>query len=624
MTLHRSTAPPPPSRRCPVGRGTAGPAGHRRQAGTPTSTSPPARPRCEPVAAHVADVAAAARPACTAARATLSQVSTALLERARDMRRRVRRGPRATTSSCFTRNTTDALNLLASGRAPGPRARASTSSTTRTCCPGAPGRTAPLPGGRDGRRRRWPPSRPRCAAAPTALLTVTGASNVTGEVLPLDRDRRRSRTAAGARVAVDAAQLAPHRRVDLAATGVDYVALSGHKLYAPFGAGALVGRRDWLDAAAPYLAGGGAVTPGRPRRAPTWAPRAAPARGGHAERARRRRAGRRPAGRSRRCWTAHGPAHERALLDRLARGPGRRSRASTLLRIWPDSTGPRRRCVTFTVAGRPRRLRRRVPVGRARHRRARRPVLRAPAARAAVRGGTAPTATAPRCAPASGSAPPPSTSTGWSTALHSLVTRGPRWTYAAGRRPLDPDAGPARPRPAGRRPAGHDRHRLRPPGLSPASRVPRRPVSRPRTCRRRPRPRSSGASRSASATGWRSSTRLPRESWWMSTARPSSSSAGFPARCRPGRRRRRGSAGGTQLPWSTTSTHNVPGSVHMVSSTTPDFPGPYAWRTAFAAASSTASTTPAVSSSVSASGASHPASSRRITDSCAGSAGQLR
>ena len=58
---------------------------------------------------------------------------------------------------------------------------------------------------------------------------------------------------------VDAAQLAPHRRIDLAASGIDYVAFSGHKLYAPFGAGALVGRRDWLDAAPAYLPGGGAV-----------------------------------------------------------------------------------------------------------------------------------------------------------------------------------------------------------------------------------------------------------------------------------------------------------------------------------------------------------------------------
>jgi selenocysteine lyase/cysteine desulfurase len=35
--------------------------------------------------------------------------------------------------------------------------------------------------------------------------------------------------------------------------------LSGHKLYAPFGAGVLIGRADWLQAAEPYLAGGGAT-----------------------------------------------------------------------------------------------------------------------------------------------------------------------------------------------------------------------------------------------------------------------------------------------------------------------------------------------------------------------------
>ena len=40
---------------------------------------------------------------------------------------------------------------------------------------------------------------------------------------------------------------------------MDYVAFSGHKLYAPYGAGVLVGRGDWLDAAEPYLAGGGAT-----------------------------------------------------------------------------------------------------------------------------------------------------------------------------------------------------------------------------------------------------------------------------------------------------------------------------------------------------------------------------
>ena len=63
----------------------------------------------------------------------------------------------------------------------------------------------------------------------------------------------------GARIALDAAQLAPHRPFSIAELGVDYVALSGHKLYAPYGAGALVGRADWLAAAPPYLIGGGAT-----------------------------------------------------------------------------------------------------------------------------------------------------------------------------------------------------------------------------------------------------------------------------------------------------------------------------------------------------------------------------
>lgn len=93
---------------------------------------------------------------------------------------------------------------------------------------------------------------------PTALLAVTGASNVTGEVLPIDRLAALAH-AYGARIFVDAAQLAPHRRIHLTLSDVDYVAFSGHKLYAPYGSGVLVGRGDWLDAAQPYLAGGGAV-----------------------------------------------------------------------------------------------------------------------------------------------------------------------------------------------------------------------------------------------------------------------------------------------------------------------------------------------------------------------------
>jgi selenocysteine lyase/cysteine desulfurase len=74
----------------------------------------------------------------------------------------------------------------------------------------------------------------------------------------------------GARIVVDAAQLAAHRPVDMHRDGIDYLVLSGNKLYAPFGAGAIIGRGDWLDAGRPYLAGGGAVRRVRPDSA-TWA-----------------------------------------------------------------------------------------------------------------------------------------------------------------------------------------------------------------------------------------------------------------------------------------------------------------------------------------------------------------
>ncbi|MGW6603772.1 aminotransferase class V-fold PLP-dependent enzyme [Streptomyces sp. NPDC055036] len=90
-----------------------------------------------------------------------------------------------------------------------------------------------------------------------ALVCVTGASNVTGELWPV-RELAAAAHAGGARIVLDAAQLAPHHPVDIAELDVDWVAFSGHKLYAPFGSGVLAGRADWLQGAEPYLAGGGA------------------------------------------------------------------------------------------------------------------------------------------------------------------------------------------------------------------------------------------------------------------------------------------------------------------------------------------------------------------------------
>ena len=90
------------------------------------------------------------------------------------------------------------------------------------------------------------------------LVVIAAASNVTGEVWPVERFATIAH-AHGARIAVDAAQLSAHRTIDLAAWDADYVAFSGHKTYAPFGAGVLAGRSDWLDAGTPYLPGGGAT-----------------------------------------------------------------------------------------------------------------------------------------------------------------------------------------------------------------------------------------------------------------------------------------------------------------------------------------------------------------------------
>nr|WP_243653586.1 aminotransferase class V-fold PLP-dependent enzyme [Pseudonocardia endophytica] len=181
-----------------------------------------------------------------------SRVCTALLERARtDVARFV--GARPDDALVLTRHTTDALGLLASA-VPGPVVTLDLEHHATLL----PWRAHRVVRARRTVAETLDALRGELAARPAALVAITGASNVTGEILPV-ADVVALAHAAGARVCVDAAQLAPHRRVDLAGWGADYLALSAHKLYAPYGAGVLVGRRDWLDAAPPHLAGGGAV-----------------------------------------------------------------------------------------------------------------------------------------------------------------------------------------------------------------------------------------------------------------------------------------------------------------------------------------------------------------------------
>ncbi|KAA2253935.1 aminotransferase class V-fold PLP-dependent enzyme [Solihabitans fulvus] len=187
-----------------------------------------------------------------------SQVCTELYEQAREVVRRFVGAP-ADATTVFTRNTTDAMNLLARTLPKG----------TTVWCFDSDHHAAVLPW-RDSRTRRVAlPSSPAEAVAlldealtgredGPGLVVITAASNVTGELWPV-AELAEVAHRHGVRCVLDAAQLAAHGQLRAEEWGVDWIVLSGHKLYAPFGAGALVGRRDWLEAAEPYLVGGGAT-----------------------------------------------------------------------------------------------------------------------------------------------------------------------------------------------------------------------------------------------------------------------------------------------------------------------------------------------------------------------------
>ncbi len=176
-------------------------------------------------------------------------------------------GGRADDAVIFTRHTTDSFNLLAHCLPARTTVVVFETEHHAALLPWSPERT-PAATQRQVVRLPAPDSAEHAVALVDhalrrrtpgpALLVITGASNVTGEVWPVAELARVARSR-GARVALDAAQLAPHRPFSIEELGVDYVALSGHKLYAPYGAGALIGRADWLAAAPPYLIGGGAT-----------------------------------------------------------------------------------------------------------------------------------------------------------------------------------------------------------------------------------------------------------------------------------------------------------------------------------------------------------------------------
>lgn len=95
-----------------------------------------------------------------------------------------------------------------------------------------------------------------------ALVTLTGASNVTGYLNPIHELAEKTH-AIGALFMVDCAQLAPHRKINMLTLNdpahFDFISLSAHKMYAPFGTGALIGRKDVFEHGDPDMTGGGTV-----------------------------------------------------------------------------------------------------------------------------------------------------------------------------------------------------------------------------------------------------------------------------------------------------------------------------------------------------------------------------
>ncbi len=95
-----------------------------------------------------------------------------------------------------------------------------------------------------------------------ALVAISGASNVTGFIQPIHELARKTHDH-GAMILIDAAQLAPRRKVDMKPDGdpehLDFVAISAHKMYAPFGTGALIGPDEVFLSGPPEYRGGGTV-----------------------------------------------------------------------------------------------------------------------------------------------------------------------------------------------------------------------------------------------------------------------------------------------------------------------------------------------------------------------------
>jgi len=193
----------------------------------------------------------------------LSQQATELHEQARERVRQFVNG-RSTNEIIFTRGTTEAINLVAqtfcqSQMKAGDEVLVTDMEHHSNIVPwqmqamqrGIVVRHLPISD--DGKLRL--DQLDSYISEKTRLVSLCHVSNVLGTVNPI-ADIIGKAHQHDIPVLIDAAQSAPHMKLDVQALGCDFLAFSGHKMYGPTGIGVLYGREEWLDRLPPYQGGG--------------------------------------------------------------------------------------------------------------------------------------------------------------------------------------------------------------------------------------------------------------------------------------------------------------------------------------------------------------------------------
>ena len=174
-------------------------------------------------------------------------------------------------NTVFTRNATEALNLVARGTAgPGDKVVLTEMEHHSNLVPWQmTGAELLWVGVDDEGRLRLDQLDAYLSGGDVKAVAVTHVSNVVGTINPVADICARAR-AAGALSVIDATQAVPQMPVDVVALGCDFYAWTGHKAYGPTGVGVLHGRREALEALPPLI-GGGHMIASVTKAGPRWA-----------------------------------------------------------------------------------------------------------------------------------------------------------------------------------------------------------------------------------------------------------------------------------------------------------------------------------------------------------------